>query len=151
MSDAVNSHGTGIVLNGVGILLRGESGAGKSLLALELVDFADQFGQKVSLLADDRVELMEEDGALFMIAPANIGGLIELRGRGIVSRPHVDKAPLHLVVDIVDEYIRLIEEDEMVTKIEGIEVARCPVPNRQLIDSTHQRLLVREAIRALEA
>ena len=36
-----------------------------------------------------------------MQAPKAIEGLIELRGRGIVSRPFVAKAPLHLVVDLV--------------------------------------------------
>ena len=75
--------------------------------------------------------------------------LIELRGRGIVTRPHVKQAPLHLVLDVVDELVRLVEEDELVTELEGVSVARCPIPNRRKIGSAHQQMLVNEALRAL--
>ena len=55
-----------------------------------------------------------------MHAPKAIEGLIELRGRGIVSRPFVAKAPLHLVVDLVDTLERMVEEDALVTELEGV-------------------------------
>jgi serine kinase of HPr protein (carbohydrate metabolism regulator) len=84
-----------------------------------------------------------------MHAPKAIEGLIELRGRGIVSREHTAKAPLHLVVDLVDTLERMVEEDALVTELEGIAVARCPVPRAGKVDSRHQVLLIREALRAL--
>lgn len=149
MSDPVNIHGTGLVLDGRGLLLRGPSGAGKSLLALELLNEADLRGQKSALVADDRIDLSVERGKLVMRAPQAIAGLIELRGRGIVSRPHVKRAEVHLVVDLVGELVRLIEEDALQTQIEGIAIARCPVPNRNLIDSAHQKLLIDEALRQI--
>jgi serine kinase of HPr protein (carbohydrate metabolism regulator) len=84
-----------------------------------------------------------------MMAPKAIEGLIELRGRGIVSRPFVRQAPLHLVVDLVGEVERMVEEDALVTILEGVSIARCPVPRAGKIDSRHQMLLIREALRAL--
>ena len=84
-----------------------------------------------------------------MHAPEAIAGLIELRGRGIVRRPHVGMAPLHLVVDLIDEVERMVEEDALVTDLEGVSIARCPVPRAGKIDSRHQMLLIREALRAL--
>lgn len=149
MNEAVNIHSTGFVLGGKGILLRGPSGAGKSLLTMELLYDAEMVGQKAALVADDRIDLTVKGGKLIMNAPPEIGGLIELRGRGIIRCPHTAKAPVHLVVDMVDELIRLVEEDELVIDIEGIKVARCPIPHRGTIDSAHQKLLIREALRAL--
>ena len=40
----------------------------------------------------------------------NIEGMIELRGRGIINLPFVEKAHVHLVVDLVDDEERLLEE-----------------------------------------
>ena len=84
-----------------------------------------------------------------MRSPKSIGGLIELRGRGIVHRPHLAMASLHLVVDLVDDLIRMVEEDQLRTELLGVSLARCPVPRRGTVDSSHQLLLIREAIREL--
>jgi hypothetical protein len=84
-----------------------------------------------------------------MYPAPNIAGLIELRGRGIVSRPHVQSAPLHLVIDLVDTLERMLEDDELVTELFGVTLARAPVPRAGVVDGRHQLMLVREAIRAL--
>jgi serine kinase of HPr protein (carbohydrate metabolism regulator) len=145
----INIHATGLVLGKTGLILRGASGAGKSLLALELLDEWDARGLPAKLVSDDRIEIETSAGTLVMHAPAKIEGLIELRGRGIVERPFVRKAALHLVVDLIDGFERMVEEDQLVTAIEGVQVARCPVPRAGKVDSRHQLLLIREAIRAL--
>jgi len=146
-----NIHATGLVLGGTGLILRGISGAGKSLLALELIDEWEARGLPAKLVSDDRIDIEATGKGLVMHAPKAIEGLIELRGRGIVSRPFVSKAALHLVVDLVDAYERMIEEDEMVTELEGMRLARCPVPRAGKVDSRHQVLLIREALRALSS
>ena len=74
---------------------------------------------------------------------------MELRGRGIVRRPFVSAAPLHLVDDLVEGHERMVEEDALMTELEGVRVARCPVPRAGVVDSRHQLLLIREALRAL--
>lgn len=144
-----NIHGTGFALDGVGILLRGPSGAGKSLLTLQLMDDRTRVGGRSVLVSDDRVVLKVIGDRLEMSAPPSIGGLIELRGRGIVSRPQQNDVRLNLVVDLVDEMHRMVEEDDLEIELRGIKVARCPIPHRGLIDPAHQLLLVREALRAL--
>lgn len=144
-----NIHATGLVLDKTGLILRGPSGAGKSLLALELIDEWNARGMRGLLVSDDRIDIEATPSGLVMHAPKAIEGLIELRGRGIVSRPFVATAPLHLVVDLVDELERMVEEDALTTTLDGVTVARCPVPRAGTVDSQHQVLLIREALRAL--
>ena len=146
-----NIHATGLVLDKVGLILRGPSGGGKSLLALELIDEWLAFGRTAKLVSDDRIDIAVEKAGLVMLAPRTIEGLIELRGRGIVSRPFVRKAPLHLVVDMVPALGRMIEEDELETELLGVRLARCPVRQAGIIDARHQLLLIKEAVRGVTA
>lgn len=148
MTTAINIHGTGLVLDGAGVLLRGPSGAGKSVLALALLERFENRGLEARLVADDRVDISVGDDGLTMLAPKSLAGLIELRGRGIVQRPHAESARLTLVVDLVPDMIRMVEEDQLVTELEGHEVARAPVPDARQISLGHQELLVLEALRA---
>lgn len=149
MTDTHNIHGTALVLDGIGVLLRGPSGAGKSLLALELIDEWETRGKAAKLVSDDRVDLVVGGKTLTLRAPKSIEGLAELRGRGIVSRPFVAEAPLHLVIDLVEALERMLEEDALSTELFGVTVPRAPVPRNGVIDARHQLLLVREAIRAV--
>lgn len=149
MSESHNIHATGIVLDGTGVIFRGPSGSGKSVLALDLCDWWEARGLPAILVSDDRVEILAEGGRLVMHPAANIAGLIELRGRGIVTRPHVAAAEVHLVVDLVDRLERMLEDEAFVTELFGVRVARAPVPRAGVVDGRHQSLLVREAVRAL--
>ena len=95
-------HATCVALPEGGVLLRGESGAGKSDLALRLIDGGAR------LVADDRTELTREDDRLIARAPASIAGLIEARGMGILRLPPEKLAPevaVVLIVDLVDAAI----------------------------------------------
>ena len=78
-ADAINIHATGLELAGTGIVLRGPSGSGKSLLALELLERATMRGEPGFLVADDRLEILRAGDRLVMRAPKAIAGLIELR------------------------------------------------------------------------
>lgn len=64
-----------------GILIEGASGAGKSDLALRMLD------QGFRLVADDRVLVWACDGALYGRAPEALANLIEVRGLGICAEP----------------------------------------------------------------
>lgn len=149
MSPRENIHATGIVLGKAGIMFRGPSGAGKSLLALYLIEHWEGRGLAAKLVADDRLDLEVGKSGLVMHAPAQIAGLAELRGRGIVNRAYLKSAPVHLVVDLVDRLERLVEEDELVTEVLGVALSRCPVPRVGVAELGHQMLLVGEALRAL--
>lgn len=149
MSKPKNVHGTGLLLGSAGVLLRGPSGAGKSVLALSLLDRWEGRGLPAFLVSDDRVDLVQTGRDLSMRAPETLAGLIELRGRGIIKRPHKSLVTLHLVVDLVPDLVRVLEEDALVTEIAGAQVARAPVPTADVISLGHQMLLVAEAIAAL--
>jgi HPr kinase/phosphorylase len=144
MSDGrrVNIHATGLVLGEHGVMLRGPSGAGKSLLALELLDHFEYRGETALLVADDRLDLESDPEGLVMHAPPRIAGLIELRGSGIIQRPFVASARVDLVVDLVETLERMPKPSEFITMVEGLTLARCPVPRRGVVDSAHQRLLI---------
>lgn len=149
MSESQNIHATGLVLGGTGLILRGPSGSGKSLLALDLLEQWEARGLVALLVSDDRVEIVADNGELRMRPAPNIEGLIELRGRGIVRRPFAPEAKLHLVIDLVETLERMLEEDVLVTELGGVTLPRAPVPRAGVIDARHQLLLIREAIRAL--
>lgn len=90
-----NIHASAVALGAErGVLLLGPSGAGKSSLALRLMALGAQ------LVADDRVELRAEDGALFASAPATLAGLIEARGAGILRAEPLAQARLVLAIDL---------------------------------------------------
>lgn len=149
MTAPQNVHATGLVLGKLGVMLRGPSGAGKSLLALELIDEWEARGLDARMVSDDRIDISVEKGKLVMLAPKSIEGLVELRGRGIVQRPFTRKATVHLVVDLVPQLERMVEEDALSVELLGIQLPRCPVPQAGIVDSRHQLLLIREAVRLL--
>ena len=80
-----------------GVLLLGESGKGKSDLALRLIE------RGAKLVADDRCDLSARDGALYARAPNALAGLIEVRGAGIIALPFAAEARIALAVEMMDE------------------------------------------------
>ena len=81
-------HGSCVALDGAGVLLLGPPGAGKSDLALRLMD------RGFMLVADDRVDV--ENG--IARPPAALAGLLEVRGLGLLRLPHLAQARLALAV-----------------------------------------------------
>ncbi|MDQ0352547.1 HPr kinase/phosphorylase [Alkalibacillus filiformis] len=73
-------HGVLVDIYGVGVLITGKSGIGKSETALELVKRGHR------LVADDNVEIRQEDyDALIGNPPNLIEHLLEIRGLGIIN------------------------------------------------------------------
>jgi HPr kinase/phosphorylase len=73
-------HGVYMEVMGVGVLLTGESGMGKSELALELLS------RNHRLIADDAVEFFRTDpNVLLGRSPEILSGLLEVRGLGILN------------------------------------------------------------------
>ncbi len=89
-------HGTCVAIDGVGVLLRGPPGSGKSDLALRLIDCGAR------LVSDDQTELRRAEGGIIAGAPPAIAGRLEVRGVGILAVPTVPQARLALVVELVD-------------------------------------------------
>lgn len=91
----IQIHASCIELAGIGVLLRGPSGSGKSDLALRSIDAGAR------LVADDRTDLVVQDGALIASAPVPIAGRLEIRGLGIVAVSNVAATRVGLAVDLV--------------------------------------------------
>jgi serine kinase of HPr protein (carbohydrate metabolism regulator) len=118
-------HATAIILGHRGILIRGDSGSGKSSLALSLLQSADGF---VRLVGDDRIHLEAAHGRLLMRPATAIQGLIELRGIGIARMPFEPVAVAHVVVDLdAGDAQRLPQSTDLATSIAGVTLARLPV------------------------
>src|ERR1700704_3395598 len=99
----INVHASCVAIGRHGVLLLGRSGAGKSDLALRLID------EGAKLVADDRTILFVSKRALQAKAPASIKGLLEIRGLGIVELPVRSVAKIALVVRLGKEGTRLPE------------------------------------------
>lgn len=72
-------HGCLIDVYGIGILITGESGIGKSETALELIKRGHR------LVTDDAVDIREIDGDLIGSSPKITQGMLEVRGIGIID------------------------------------------------------------------
>jgi serine kinase of HPr protein (carbohydrate metabolism regulator) len=82
MAHATNQHATCLVLGDRGVLITGRSGAGKTSLALILLDRCRSLGLFCRLVADDRIILSISGNRLIGTAPATIAGIAEARGFG---------------------------------------------------------------------
>ncbi|SON58390.1 HPr kinase/phosphorylase [Hartmannibacter diazotrophicus] len=119
-------HANALRLGRHGVLIRGGSGAGKSVLTLALLEHEAELGRSAALVADDRVIIERTGDALIARVPETIAGLIELRGVGILKWPSEPECTLSLVVDLgpASAMPRMPEPAESRTEIEGIALAR---------------------------
>ena len=85
-------HGVLVDVYGIGILITGESGIGKSETALELIKRGHR------LVTDDAVDIKEVDGELIGKSPRITIGMLEVRGIGII-----DVASLYGLSSILEE------------------------------------------------
>lgn len=121
MSPGGPIHASAALYRGVGVLVRGASGAGKSRLVLDLLDDARAVGGDAALVADDRVTVEAAHGRLLARAPRTIAGRIELRGFGIVALPYEGACVIGLVVDIEEtQPPRMPEEEARFVEIAGV-------------------------------
>lgn len=127
-----------------GVLLRGESGAGKSDLAIRLID------EGARLVADDRTDLTVEAGRLVARPPATLAGLVEARGLGVMRLPAdqtLAAVPVTLIVDLVAATGVDRLPDPAVETLMGIDVPRVRLAAFDASTSAKIRL----ALRAMRA
>jgi len=134
LAPSITRHGVLVEVYGVGMLLLGESGLGKSEAAVELLKRGHR------LVADDAVEIRRvSTGVLMGTAPKLIRNYVELRGIGIINVAKLfgmsavkDENPIDLVVNIVpwnnnETYDRLGMEDKY-TEILDVKVPMNTIP-----------------------
>lgn len=102
LAERQSVHGVLVDINGVGVMITGDSGVGKSETALELV----RRGHR--LVADDRVEVYAQDEqTLVGSAPAILNHLMEIRGIGIIDVMNLYGAGAVMQEDDVDLIVNL--------------------------------------------
>ncbi|OYX66772.1 MAG: hypothetical protein B7Y88_02750 [Sphingomonadales bacterium 32-64-17] len=108
-----------VAIEGRALLIEGPPGAGKSSLALALIESG------ALLIGDDGVTLAAENGQLIASPPPHIAGLIEVRGVGLVALPTAS-APVALAIVLDPEAPRLPEKLASASWC-GIAVPRLPL------------------------
>ncbi len=129
----ISVHATLLEVYGVGVLLTGESGIGKSEIALELI----RKGHR--LIADDRVEITKINNELVGSCPELTQGIMEVRGIGIIDVTRVfginafkEKETINVHIDLVKfsskhDFERL-GNSEQFKELLGIQVPYNKIP-----------------------
>jgi HPr kinase/phosphorylase len=128
-------HGTLVEVFGIGALILGDSGVGKSETALELVERGHR------LVADDAVEIRCVSGNILLGAGANkaLGHHMEIRGLGIINITHLfgvgairDNKQVQLICELeawdTDAVYDRIGEEERTKEILGVKTPHLQIP-----------------------
>ena len=137
----IQIHASCVEVGGLGVLLRGASGSGKSDLALRLIEAGGR------LVADDRTDLALAGGALLASSPSSIAGRLEVRGVGIVELPNVMSTRVGLAADLVAasdiERLPVVRHCEYL----GVEIPLIALAPFESSAAAKLRLAAREAAR----
>lgn len=82
-AEYISMHGCMVDIRGIGILIRGHSGVGKSETAIGILERGG------CLVADDVVQLRNIAGEIIASAPEISRGFIEVRGLGVINVTHL--------------------------------------------------------------
>ena len=128
-------HGVFLNIHGKGVIIKGDSGIGKSEIALELVKRGHL------LVADDAVELYRIGQKIVGKAPAVLANLLEIRGIGVIDVSKMfgisailDRNDVDLVIQLERwvpsrEYTRVgVEENDISEDVLGIKIPKIVVP-----------------------
>ncbi|EFR86744.1 HPr kinase/phosphorylase [Listeria sp. FSL L7-0233] len=136
LAPVISMHGVLVDIYGLGVLITGSSGVGKSETALELVKRGHR------LVADDNVEIRQEDEmTLIGSSPAIIEHLLEIRGLGIINVMTLFGAgavrsskKITIVVHLEnwdpDKHYDRVGLDQEMTKIFDMDIPKITVPVR---------------------
>jgi HPr kinase/phosphorylase len=116
-------HGSCVARNGNAVLVLGPPGSGKSDLVLRLL------ARGFDLVADDQVDIA--DG--MVSCPAELAGLLEARGIGIVQLPYCKQANLVLIIDLGRVAERLpapLNHPELHRPVIHVDAAAASAPDR---------------------
>jgi HPr kinase/phosphorylase len=145
-------HGVFLDVHGLGVLLTGDSGVGKSELALELIS------RSHCLIADDSIEFSQQGpGAVRGTCPDALRDFLEVRGLGILNIRAMygdgvikDRKDLHLIVHLE----RMTPEKiQQVNRLEGcygkrlILDSEIPVVTLPVASGRNLAVLVEAAVR----
>ncbi len=135
-------HGTLLSVYGTGVLIRGESGTGKSECALELVSRGH------ALVADDAVALERIGSTLYGSAPTAFTGLLEIRGLGIrdIREVYGNSSVVDECEIDVNIELRSVKNDEELERLGGepteIDILGVRLPHFVISNSNRRQMPV---------
>lgn len=111
-------HGCMVDVRGIGILIKGASGTGKSEVVLGLLD------RGASLVADDSVKLRAPEGQELTATSSELGRFhMEVRGLGIINVPKMFGAGAMRVEKRLDLIVELIRAEDL-NELERVGIKR---------------------------
>lgn len=122
-------HASAVLIGARAAVIRGAPGAGKSQLALALIEAAATgLLPFARLVADDRTILEVAHGRLLVRPAASLAGLMEIRGLGIRRLPFEPVALVGIVVDLAaTDANRLPTPAEREVVLAGVALPRLAV------------------------
>ena len=155
-ADVESIHGVLMQVYGRGVLITGESGIGKSEIALELVKKGH------ILVADDRVDVFRAHNRIFGEAPELLRNMLELRGVDVINvvdmfgvMAATDRSSIECIVELKrwtqdNDFDRLGLNNSETETIFGIELPKMVIPVREgrsiaaIIEATVTNIILRQ-------
>ena len=137
LAKSVCVHGELLLIYGTGVLICGESGMGKSEIALELIRRGHQ------LVADDRVDCSRIHNRIVGCSPQLLEGMLELRGVGVINISRMygvgavgRKANIDIQINLEPfdpraNYDRVGIEEKQCVNILDVAIPRITIPVRE--------------------
>ena len=137
LASSESIHGGLLSIHGKGVLIRGESGMGKSEIALELIKRGH------ILVADDRVDCYRIHNKIVGMAPDILKDMLEIRGIGIINvakmfgissvmpKTEIDFQVTLEAWDKEKDYDRIGTEEAKHESILGVDIPKIVVPVRE--------------------
>lgn len=137
LAESIIIHGELVRVYGVGVLITGRSGMGKSEIALELIKRGHQ------LVGDDRIDCFKIHDELIGRTTPMLEGFMELRGVGIINVARMygvgavaHQTKIDFQIDLEpfndkDEYDRVGIEEKEYNEFLGIRILKVTIPVSQ--------------------
>ena len=137
LAKSVSVHGELLIIYGIGVMICGESGMGKSEIALELIRRGHQ------LVADDRVDCSRIHNRIVGCSPQLLEGMLELRGVGVINIArmygvgavaHKANVDIQITLEEFDpraNYDRVGIEEKKMVSILDVDVPKITIPVRE--------------------
>ncbi len=156
LARTTNVHGVLMNVFGKGVLITGDSGMGKSEVALDLILRGH------SLIADDRVDISRVKDTIIGTAPELLKGMLEIRGIGIIDvtqmfgvRAYLEKEEINFVVEFKKwddraHYLRAGVEDQTYYQTLGLDIPLLIFPVKEgrnlavLVESAVQDFMLKQ-------
>jgi serine kinase of HPr protein (carbohydrate metabolism regulator) len=134
-------HATSVAIHGHAVLLTGESGSGKSDLALRLID------RGATLVCDDYTLCEARAGRLWARTAPNIAGKMEVRYLGLVAMHYVTDVPVALAISLDDKPVRMPDQT-MSISISGVDIPCVALDAREPSAAIKVELALRQIVSA---